>query len=397
MPIQRCFIYAQALLRLERHIPYKEKMERVDEVIAELSLAKCQNTIIGVPGRMKGLSGGERKRLAFASEALTDPTLLLCDEPTSGLDSFMAHNVLQVLKRLAQKGKTIILTIHQPSSEIFSLFDKLLLMAEGRVAFIGAPAAANQFFAQMNAPCPNNYNPADFYVELLAIVPGSEDESRLKIRKICDAFAVSDVSTKLNETINEIQRGSDDYFFGAANGNGIQRYRASWFTQFRAILWRSWSTVLKEPLLVRVRLMQTVVSTLSTSSYRNILPLSSASIDSNPPSDGVAGRWRDIFRPATDAGRSDEHQRSHLFVPHQHDVPECLFRGQCMSLSFPPDLNSILILALLRRYFVPSCLYFCASIGVACTAPTRTSWVNLWPNCRCSCWCHSSSSRLPTR
>lgn len=133
-------------------------------------------------------------------------------------------------------------------------------MAEGRVAFLGTSADANQFFAQMNAPCPNNYNPADFYVELLAIVPGSEDESRLKIRKICDAFAVSELSTKLNETINEMQQGSDDYYFGAANGNGIERYRASWFTQFRAILWRSWSTVLKEPLLVRVRLMQTVVS-----------------------------------------------------------------------------------------------------------------------------------------
>lgn len=235
-------------------------MERVDEVISELSLSKCQNTIIGVPGRMKGLSGGERKRLAFASEALTDPTLLLCDEPTSGLDSFMAHNVLQVLKRLAQKGKTIILTIHQPSSEIFCLFDKLLLMAEGRVAFLGTPTEANQFFAQLNAPCPINYNPADFYVELLAIVPGSEDESRLKIRKICDAFAVSELSTKLNDTINTMQQGTDDFSFGSGNADGVERYRASWFTQFRAILWRSWSTVLKEPLLVRVRLMQTVVS-----------------------------------------------------------------------------------------------------------------------------------------
>lgn len=256
------FWFRQAMLRLERHIPYKEKMERVDEVISELSLSKCQNTIIGVPGRMKGLSGGERKRLAFASEALTDPTLLMCDEPTSGLDSFMAHNVLQVLKRLAQKGKTIILTIHQPSSEIFGLFDKLLLMAEGRVAFLGTPTEANRFFAQLNAPCPNNYNPADFYVELLAIVPGNEGDSRVKVRKICDAFAVSDLSTKLTETINGMQQCSDDYSFGSANGNGVERYRASWFTQFRAILWRSWSTVLKEPLLVRVRLMQTVVSVM---------------------------------------------------------------------------------------------------------------------------------------
>lgn len=138
----------QAMVRMSRYIPYRQKLERVDEVIQELSLGKCKDTIIGVPGRVKGLSGGERKRLAFASEALIDPPLLLCDEPTSGLDSFMAHNVLQVLKGLANKGKTIILTIHQPSSELFALFDKILLMAEGRVAFMGPPASAHQFFSE---------------------------------------------------------------------------------------------------------------------------------------------------------------------------------------------------------------------------------------------------------
>lgn len=63
---------------------------------------------------------------------------------SAGLDSFMAHNVLQVLKNLAAKDKTIILTIHQPSSEIFGMFDKLLLMANGRVAFLGTPDEANR-------------------------------------------------------------------------------------------------------------------------------------------------------------------------------------------------------------------------------------------------------------
>jgi ATP-binding cassette, subfamily G (WHITE), eye pigment precursor transporter len=138
----------QAMLRMGRDVPHQHKINRVNEVLNELSLRKCANTIIGSPGRIKGLSGGERKRLSFASETLTDPHLLLCDEPTSGLDSFMAHSVLQVLKKLAAKGKTIIVTIHQPSSELYSMFDKILLIAEGRNAFLGTPAQATEFFDQ---------------------------------------------------------------------------------------------------------------------------------------------------------------------------------------------------------------------------------------------------------
>lgn len=70
----------QAMLRMGRGVTYQQKLIRVNEVLNELSLRKCANTIIGNPGRTKGLSGGERKRLSFASESLTDPHLLFCDE-----------------------------------------------------------------------------------------------------------------------------------------------------------------------------------------------------------------------------------------------------------------------------------------------------------------------------
>uniref|UniRef100_A0A336LVT6 Protein white n=1 Tax=Culicoides sonorensis TaxID=179676 RepID=A0A336LVT6_CULSO len=218
---------------------------------------QCADTIIGVPGVVKGLSGGERKRLAFASEALTDPNLLLCDEPTSGLDSFMAANVLQVLKNLANKGKTIILTIHQPSSELFSLFDKILLMAEGRVAFLGTPSEATQFFDNLAMPCPQNYNPADYYVQKLAIAPNNEAECRSNIKSICDSFAVSSLARGINEQIR-IHR-AESLYLHPLETIGSGGYRATWSTQFIAILWRSWLSVLKEPMLVKVRLLQTTV------------------------------------------------------------------------------------------------------------------------------------------
>ena len=82
---------------MDKHFTYEQRMNRVDEVIHELGLTKCQNTVIGNPERgVKGISGGERKRLAFASEVLTNPSLMFCDEPTSGLDSYMAQNIVQV-------------------------------------------------------------------------------------------------------------------------------------------------------------------------------------------------------------------------------------------------------------------------------------------------------------
>lgn len=79
-------------------------------------------------------------------QILTDPPLMFCDEPTSGLDSFMAHNVVGVLKQMASKGKTIVCTIHQPSSEVYYMFDRILLMASGRTAFLGKPDEAIEFF-----------------------------------------------------------------------------------------------------------------------------------------------------------------------------------------------------------------------------------------------------------
>ncbi len=102
--------------------------------------------MIGIPNTKKGISGGEKRRLAFACEVLTNPPILFCDEPTSGLDSFMAISVVESMKNLAKKGKTIICTIHQPSSEIFEMFDKLCLLAEGRLAFIGSLPNAYNFF-----------------------------------------------------------------------------------------------------------------------------------------------------------------------------------------------------------------------------------------------------------
>ncbi|XP_034944953.1 protein white-like isoform X2 [Chelonus insularis] len=252
----------QAMVRMDRHIPYYQRVERVNDVISELALTKCRNTIIGIPGRVKGLSGGERKRLAFASEVLTNPPLMFCDEPTSGLDSFMAHQVVSVLKDLAAQGKTIIATLHQPSSELFALFDRILLMAEGRVAFMGTPEQAYTFFKSVGAVCPSNYNPADYFVQVLAVVAGKEAECRHTINAVCDAFQRSDHGMKIALEAEAIQNEFTDLLKDRKFKDKKSPYKASWCEQFRAVLWRSWLSVIKEPILIKVRLLQTFMVSL---------------------------------------------------------------------------------------------------------------------------------------
>ncbi|KAK9736642.1 ABC transporter [Popillia japonica] len=249
----------QALVRMDRSIPRQQRMKRVEEVIKDLALTKCQNTCIGIPGRIKCISGGEMKRLSFAAEVLTNPSMMFCDEPTSGLDSFMALNVIQVLKGMAQNGKTVVCTIHQPSSELYAMFDKLLLMAEGRVAFIGTPDEADIFFRLLDAPCPHNYNPADYFVQLLAVVPGREESCKQAISMICDKFEKSELGLKNFQAATAVQKPDYSYELWSNNDQHKSPYKASWFAQFRAVLWRSWLSVMKDPLLIKVRLLQTVL------------------------------------------------------------------------------------------------------------------------------------------
>ena len=176
----------QAMVRMDHSLKYKDRLARVKEVMADLGLAKCQDTLIGITGRMKGISGGEKKRLSFASEILTNPSILFCDEPTSGLDSYMAGHVVELMKELANQGRTVISTIHQPSSPIFSNFTNILLMAEGRTAFIGDISEASSFLTSCGYPCPPHYNPADHFIQVLTILPTDRETSLQRVDMICD-------------------------------------------------------------------------------------------------------------------------------------------------------------------------------------------------------------------
>ncbi|XP_054160067.1 protein white-like [Oppia nitens] len=235
----------QSKLRMDPSLNRKERKARVDKILLDLGLTGCANAYIDDPG--KGISGGQRKRLSFASELLTDPAIMFCDEPTSGLDSFMALNVVQVLRNMAESDRTVICTIHQPSSEVFALFSHLLLMADKRVAYLGEAGEAKEFFSTFGYSSPNNYNPSDFYIKQLSVDPNKKDESIGRINLICDGYRQKCDEKQYEPNTSKTNTASTSTQCLPVNHNNGRVYRSGWCTQFRVLFCRSFRTTYRDP------------------------------------------------------------------------------------------------------------------------------------------------------
>ncbi|XP_006014851.1 ATP-binding cassette sub-family G member 2-like [Alligator sinensis] len=155
-----------AALRLPSTISFKEKEERVTQIISELGLNKVADVKVGTE-LIRGVSGGERKRTNIGMELITEPPVLFLDEPTTGLDSSTANAVLILLKKLSRRGRTIIFSIHQPRYSIFKLFDSLTLLALGKVLYHGPAQQALEYFRSVGYECEPFNNPADFFLDVI--------------------------------------------------------------------------------------------------------------------------------------------------------------------------------------------------------------------------------------
>ncbi len=123
--------------------------ERVLRMLQSLGLYETKDLKVGSPLE-KTISGGQRKRLNIALELIREPSVLFVDEPTSGLSSRDSENIMDLLKELALKGRLVFVVIHQPSSDIFKLFDRLLLMdQEGHPVYYGDPVDAVVYFKRV--------------------------------------------------------------------------------------------------------------------------------------------------------------------------------------------------------------------------------------------------------
>ncbi|XP_076921449.1 ABC transporter G family member 21-like [Bidens hawaiensis] len=155
-----------AMLRLPKNLSHEEKVEQAELIITELGLTRCRYSIVGGP-LIRGVSGGERKRVSIGQEMLVNPSLLLLDEPTSGLDSTTALRLMATLKGLARGGRSVVTTIHQPSSRLYWMFDKVVVLSEGCPIYCGYASQVMEYLASIGyEPGFNLMNPADFLLDL---------------------------------------------------------------------------------------------------------------------------------------------------------------------------------------------------------------------------------------
>ncbi|XP_053315372.1 ATP-binding cassette sub-family G member 5 isoform X2 [Spea bombifrons] len=182
-----------AMLALQKHSAEALK-KKVDSVMAELSLTDVADTVIG--GRIfNGISSGERRRVSIAAQLIQDPKIILLDEPTTGLDSMTASNIVLLLSELARKGRIVIISIHQPRSELFKVFNKIAIMSCGELIFCGHPNEMIDFFDTCGYECPEHSNPFDFYVDLTSVDTRSKErelETYSRVQSIVSAFKSSE-------------------------------------------------------------------------------------------------------------------------------------------------------------------------------------------------------------
>jgi ABC-type multidrug transport system ATPase subunit len=246
MTVRECLEFAA---RLKLPGTEEEKLSRVDDLIATLKLKKCENTKIGGP-LVKGVSGGERKRTSIGVELITDPSLIFLDEPTTGLDSFTATSVMATLGQLAQYGnRTVVSTIHQPNSDIFEKFDRLLLLARGKIIYFNEASKSVEYFASINFPCPELSNPCDYFMTMM-----SKESIEFEIED--GEINQAEIDVKYEELINMFDKNYQKSALKCdltvpsdvrpLEGSGVLQ-QTPWFYQFNLLAKRNFLNLVRLP------------------------------------------------------------------------------------------------------------------------------------------------------
>ena len=223
------------MLRMPRKTTDEDRRARVSSTVSLLSLTKCTKRIIG------RLSGGERKRLAFATVLILDPPVVLIDEPTSGLDAYLAKSVIYIIRAMAtEQRRTIVVVLHQPTSEMYNLMDSICLITHGgRLSFLGRRHDATDYFAN---DCKLAGSSLDNYIEQLAIPPDTEFLLK-QSQMVADCFTDSRYALAvMNEINKQYDQGDSDAWHLPE-----EQWRSSMWRQFKWLMWRANQSGARDP------------------------------------------------------------------------------------------------------------------------------------------------------
>lgn len=203
-----------ALLRQSRDTPRAEKLAYVDTIIDLLELHDLEHTLIGRVGA--GLSVEQRKRVTIGVELVSKPSILIfLDEPTSGLDGQAAFNTVRFLRKLADVGQAVLVTIHQPSAQLFAQFDTLLLLAKGgKTVYFGDigdnAATIKEYFGRYGMPCPPAANPAEHMIDVVSGSKSTQDWNKIWLDSPEAARMHQDLDNIITDAANKEPGTKDD-------------------------------------------------------------------------------------------------------------------------------------------------------------------------------------------
>lgn len=244
-----------AELRLPPPTTTEERERVVQNVILELGLKECADTRIG-NNVHKGCSGGEKRRTSLAVQMLSNPSVLFCDEVTTGLDAATAFQLVATLKALADKGRTIICSIHQPRSEIWQLFEHVVLLAKGSPLYSGRSVECLPYFEHLGYILPPFVNPAEFLIDLAAVdtrSPEAEDSSLTRVQGLIQAFETSPE----NKGLQAVQRKTSVVPIGLIVEKSRQHH-ATLDHQIRVLTERTFKVTFRDPLGIAGSMLEAI-------------------------------------------------------------------------------------------------------------------------------------------
>jgi ABC-type multidrug transport system ATPase subunit len=260
LTVRETLTYA-AQLRLPSSVTQVERTQLVEEVITELSLKEAAGTRIGNHAH-KGCSGGEKRRTSLGVQLLSNPSLLWLDEPTTGLDSTSAYQVVKTLQNLARKGRTIIVTIHQPRSEIWSLFDNVILLTRGSPAYAGSAKECLSYFAKLGHEMPPFTNPAEHLIDIVSVDNRSEEAEAAAEER------VERIKGAWRQHCERNLREKDEQRFAAATAeskpNTLSLGHSSVVQQIRVLTARTWVVTIRDPMGMLGSLLEAISMAIIT-------------------------------------------------------------------------------------------------------------------------------------